>query len=143
MQAFINTHPDSKRITDANDIIDICRKKLELKQFNNAQLYYNLGYYKSAGVAFSVLIDDFPDSDNSDSYALNSIKSYYKYAEMSVVDKQPERFEKVINDANDFDQRFPGSKLLTDVDDFKTRSENYLKKLQTQNNEQIKATTQR
>jgi len=143
LQAFINTHPDSKRITDANDIIDICRKKLELKQFNNAQLYYNLGYYKSAGVAFSVLIDDFPDSDNSDSYALNSIKSYYKYAEMSVVDKQPERFEKVINDANDFDQRFPGSKLLTDVDDFKTRSENYLKKLQTQNNEQIKATTQR
>jgi len=109
-----------------------------VKQIKNYALAY-----KSAGVAFSVLIDDFPDSDNSDSYALNSIKSYYKYAEMSVVDKQPERFEKVINDANDFDQRFPGSKLLTDVDDFKTRSENYLKKLQTQNNEQIKATTQR
>jgi outer membrane protein assembly factor BamD len=143
LQAFINTHPDSKRISDANDIIDICRKKLELKEFNNAQLYYNLGYYKSAGVAFSVLIDDFPDSDNSDSYALNSIKSYYKYAEMSVVDKQPERFEKVVNDVNDFEQRFPSSKLLTDVDGYKTHAENNLKKLQTQNNEQIKATTQR
>ncbi|MEP6684911.1 MAG: outer membrane protein assembly factor BamD [Parafilimonas sp.] len=143
LQAFINTHPDSKRITDANDIIDICRKKLELKEFNNAQLYYNLGFYKSAGVAFSVLIDDFPDSDNSDSYALNSIKSYYKYAEMSVVDKQQERFEKVVNDVNDFEQRFPGSKLLADVDTYKTHAEDYLKKLQTQNNEQIKATTQR
>ena len=55
-----------------------------------------LGFYKSAGVAFSVLIDDFPDSDNSDAYALSSIKSYYRYAEMSIIDKQEERFEKVV-----------------------------------------------
>ena len=80
LQAFINTHPDSKRITDANGIIDTCRRKLELKEFNNAQLYFDLGFFKSAGVAFAVLIDDFPDSDNSDMYALNSIKSYYRYA---------------------------------------------------------------
>ena len=39
-----------------------------------------LGYYQSAGVAFSVLIDDFPDSDQGDEYALSSIKSYFKYA---------------------------------------------------------------
>jgi outer membrane protein assembly factor BamD len=143
LQAFINTHPDSKRISDANEIIDICRKKLELKEFNNAQLYYDLGYYKSAGVAFTVLIDDFPDSDNSDSYALSSIKSYYRYAEMSIIDKQEERFEKVVNDVNDFEQRFPGSKLLADATNYKTQAETNLKKFQTQNNEQTKATTQR
>jgi outer membrane protein assembly factor BamD len=143
LQAFINTHPDSKRINDANEIIDICRKKLELKEFNNAQLYYDLGYYKSAGVAFTVLIDDFPDSDNSDSYALSSIKSYYRYAEMSIIDKQEERFEKVVNDVNDFEQRFPGSKLLADATNYKTQAETNLKKFQTQNNEQTKATTQR
>jgi outer membrane protein assembly factor BamD len=143
LQAFINTHPDSKRINDANEIIDVCRKKLELKEFNNAQLYFDLGFYKSAGTAFSVLIDDFPDSDNSDSYALSSIKSYYRYAEMSIIDKQEERFEKVVNDVNDFEQRFPGSKLLADATNYKTQAENYLKKFQTQNNEQTKATTQR
>jgi outer membrane protein assembly factor BamD len=143
LQAYINTHPDSKRMSDANDIIDICRRKLELKEFNNAQLYYDLGLFKAAGVAFSVLIDDFPDSDKSDAYALSSIKSYYRYAELSVVDKQEERFEKVIKDVNDFEERFPDSKLLTDVTEYKTQSENNLKKLQTQNNEQTKATTQR
>lgn len=143
LQAFINTHPDSKRINEANEIIDVCRKKLELKEYNNAKLYYDLGFFKSAGVAFSILIDDFPDSENSDMYALNSIKSYYRYAELSIVDREEERFEKVIADVNDFEQRFPNSKLLADAINYRTLSENSLKKLQTQNNEQIKATTQR
>lgn len=143
LQAFINTHPESKKIADANGIIDTCRRKLELKEFNNAQLYYDLGLFKAAGVAFSVLIDDFPDSDKGDSYALSSIKSYFRYAELSVAEKQQERFEKVITDVNDFDERFPDSKLLADVNNYKTQSENNLKKLQTVNNEQTKATTQR
>jgi len=144
LQAFINTHPDSKRVSDATEIIDQCRKKLELKEYKNAQLYYDLGFYQSAGVAFSVLIDDFPDSDQGDQYALSSIKSYFKYAQLSVVDKQEQRFDKVISDVTDFQQRFPESKFLAEANDYKTQSENYLKKIQNQNNnEQIKATTQR
>ena len=143
LQAFINTHPDSKKIPQANGIIDTCRRKLELKEYNNAQLYYNLGYFKAAGVAFSVLIDDFPDSENSDMYAVSSIKSYYRYAEMSIIDKEEERFEKVVNDVNDFEQRFPSSKYLEEAISYKTKAETSIKKLQTQNNEQTKATTQR
>ena len=143
LQAFINTHPESKRIKDATDIIDICRAKLELKEYNNAKLYYDLGYYNSASVAFSTLMDDYPDSPKGDEYALEAIKSYFRYAEMSVADKQEERFEKVVSEANDFSSRFPDSKLLADVNNYKTDAENYLKKIQTPNNEQTKATTER
>jgi outer membrane protein assembly factor BamD len=143
LQAFINTHPDSKRVSDATEIIDQCRKKLELKEYKNAQLYYDLGFYQSAGVAFSVLMDDFPDSDQGDEYALSSIKSYFKYAQLSVADKQEQRFDKVVADVTDFQQRFPQSKLLEEANSYKTQSEDYLKKIQNQNNEQIKATTQR
>ena len=143
LQAFINTHPDSKRVADATEIIDQCRRKLEQKEYKNAQLYYDLGYFQSAGVAFSILIDDFPDSDQGDEYALSSIKSYYKYAELSVVDKQEERFDKVISDVTDFQQRFPESKLLEEANNYKTQSEDYLKKIQNHNNEQTKATTER
>src|SRR6476469_2500949 len=57
MQAFINTHPESSRVKDATQIIDVCRNKLELKEFRNEQLYYNLSFYKAAAVAFSSLID--------------------------------------------------------------------------------------
>jgi outer membrane protein assembly factor BamD len=143
MQAFITTHPDSKRVTEANDIIDACRRKLELKEYNNAQLYYNLGYFKSAGVAFSVLMDDYPDSEKGDLYALSSIMSYYKYAQNSIIDKQEERYQKVIADVNDFEQRFPTSKLTEEVETYRSDSENNIKKLQTKNNEQTKTAAKR
>jgi len=145
LQAFINTHPDSKRVKDATDIIDECRRKLEAKEFKNAQLYYDLGYFKSASVAFTVLMDDFPDSENGDTYAFSSIKSAYRYAEMSIIGKQEERFGQVISQVDDFNQRFPDSKLLADANNYKSQSENILKKIQNQNNnnEQTKATTQR
>ncbi len=143
LQAFINTHPDSKRVADATAIMDACRKKLELKEFKNAQLYYNLGFFQSAGVAFAILIDDFPDSEQGDEYAYNSIKSYFKYAELSIQTKQEERYDKVIANVQDFQQRFPQSKFLDEVNSYKTQSETNLKKIQTPNNEQTKATSQR
>lgn len=145
LQAYINTHPDSKRVADATAIIDECRKKLETKEYKNAQLYYDLGYFKAASVAFSVLMDDFPDSESGDTYAYAAIRSYFRYAEMSIIDKQEERFEQVISQVDDFKQRFPDSKLVADANNYKTQSENNLKKIQNlnNNNEQIKATTQR
>jgi outer membrane protein assembly factor BamD len=140
MQAFINTHPESARIKDATQIIDVCRNKLELKEFRNAQLYFNLAYYKAAAVAFAGLIDDYPDSDKSDEYKLASIKSYFKYAEMSVAEKQEERYGKVISECADFNDRFHNSKLSAEVNNYKTLSENNIKNLK---NEQIKETSKR
>jgi outer membrane protein assembly factor BamD len=140
MQAFINTHPESSRIKDATQIIDVCRNKLELKEYKSAQLYFNLSYYKASAIAFASLIDDYPDSDKSDEYKLASIKSYFKYAEMSVTEKQEERYEKVIAECTDFNDRFPTSKLSGEVNNYRTLSENNIKNLK---NEQTKETSKR
>jgi outer membrane protein assembly factor BamD len=51
--------------------------------------------------------------------------------------------EQVISQVEDFNQRFPDSKLVADANNYKAQSENNLKKIQNQNNEQTKATTQR
>jgi outer membrane protein assembly factor BamD len=140
MQAFVNTHPESSRVKDATDIIDQCRKKLELKEFKSAQLYYDLGRFKSAAVAFAALNEDYPDSDRSDEYKLASVKAYYKYAEESILDKQTERFEKVIAECIEFNDRFADSKLIGEIKNFQSLSETSIKKLQ---NEQIKETPKR
>ena len=139
MQAFINTHPESDKNKEATAIMDECRLKLELKDYKNAQLYYNLGYFKSAAVAFSILMDDFPDSEKSDEYKLAEIKSYYRYAQQSILEKQIERFEKVIAECADFSDRFAGSKLISEANSYKTLSENNIKNL---TNEQAKETSQ-
>jgi outer membrane protein assembly factor BamD len=135
MQAFINTHPGSPRIKEASDIIDQSRAKIEVKDFKGAQLYYDLGYYKAAAIAFSTLIDNVPDSERADEYKLMVIKSYYEYAKMSVEDKQPERFEKVVTETIDFSDRFPESKFLKEVESYKALSTNYTKQ---NKNEQTK-----
>lgn len=131
MQAFINNHPQSSRIKDATEIMDICRAKLELKEFKAAQLYYDMGgyNYRAAAIAFSTLMDDYPDSDKSDEYKLRAIKAYYKYAQNSVTDKQVERYEKVITEYEDFKERFADSKYLAEAGEYKILSENNIKNI--------------
>jgi outer membrane protein assembly factor BamD len=135
MQAFISTHPASSRQKEANDIIDKCREKLELKEFKSAELYYNLGYYKASAIAFANVSEDFPDSKNADLYKLEMIKSYFRYAEQSYETKQVERFEKVLSECMEFNERFTDSKLLIEVNKYKVQTTNYLKNIK---NEQIK-----
>ncbi|MBS1669478.1 MAG: outer membrane protein assembly factor BamD [Bacteroidetes bacterium] len=135
MQAFINTHPGSPRIKDATDIIDKCRAKLELKDFKNAELYYNLGQYKAAGIVFNNLLNTYPDSEKSDLYKFFVIKSDYQYAALSVPDKMEDRYGQVITDCNDFVDRFPESKLLKEVQNYISLSQNNIKSLK---NEQAK-----
>ena len=129
MQTFINSHPGSARIKDANDIIDICRNKLEAKDYEAAQLYYDVGQFRAAAVAFDELLNNFPESDKAEDYKLMTIKSYYRFAEMSVQDKRGERFEKVIEECNDFSDRFPSSKLAKEVERYLTLSQTNIKKL--------------
>jgi outer membrane protein assembly factor BamD len=128
MQAFINIHPNSSRVKNASDIIDACRIKLEEKDYKSAELYYTMGLYKSAATAFSVLSDNYPDSQKGDMYKLMVIKSVYQYAQNSIEERQKERFERVLNECADFSDRYPESNLASDVDQYKKQATNNLKK---------------
>jgi len=138
LQTFINTHPGSTRIKEANDIIDLSRRKLEVKEHKAAQLYYDIGQFRAAAVSFNTLLNNYPDSQKSDEYKLMSIKAYYRFAEMSIEEKKAERFEKVIEECNDFTDRFPQSQLAKEVEHFLTLSQNNLKNI---SNEPSKTTT--
>lgn len=137
MQTFINTHPDSKRNAEANQIIDLCRAKLESKEYKGAALYYNLGHYRAAAIAFTSLMNDFPDSEKSDGYKLQVIKSYYLFANNSVEEKRLPRFEQVLNECTEFMDRFADSKWVKDVEYYQQLTQNSIKAIQ---NEQIKKT---
>jgi outer membrane protein assembly factor BamD len=139
MQTFINTHPGSARIKEATEIIDKCRSKLEEKELRGAELYYKIGQFRAAAIAYNDLLNSYPESVNGETYKLQSIKSYYKFAKLSVLDKQQERFEKVITEYQDFIDRFPESKLLKEAEEYNNLSKNNIKEIQ---NEQIKTSAQ-
>ena len=138
MQTFINTHPGSARNKEATEIIDICRRKLEIKDANSAKLYYDLGQFRAAAVTYTSVLNTYPESGKAEEYKLMVIKSYFRYAELSVEEKKAERFEKVIEECNDFRDRFPQSQHDKEVQDYLNQSQNNLK---IYSNEPVKKTT--
>ena len=62
MQTFINNHPGSSRLKNATEIIDKSRAKLEVKEYKGAGLYYKLGQYRAAGISFTNLLNNYPES---------------------------------------------------------------------------------
>ena len=137
LQTFINTHPNSTRLKEANAIIDKLRDKLEAKDYKSAELYFNMGHYRAAAIAFTSLINSFPDTNKGDQYKLQAIKSYYLYAENSIEDKKAARYEQVITEVNDFNDRYPESALAKEAERYSTLSQNNIKQIQ---NEQVKTT---
>jgi outer membrane protein assembly factor BamD len=140
MQSFISSYPNTSRIADANQIIAKCRAKLEEKDYLAAKLYYNLQMYQAAGIAFTNLLNSYPESTKGDEYMLMAVKSYYEFAKLSVFEKQEERYAKVTTEYFDFADRYPESELLKQAEDYKNLSQNNIKQIQ---NEQIKTPAKR
>jgi outer membrane protein assembly factor BamD len=132
MQAFIAQHPNSDKVKEATEIIEKCRAKLEEKEFENAKLYFNLhetnpAYLKAASLTFNTLMNTYPDSPFGDEYKLYIIKSDYLYAIQSLEEKKKARLDQVLSDINDFNDRFPDSKLKKQVQEYQELTNNSIK----------------
>lgn len=129
MQSFVNTHPESKRVKDANKMIDESREKLESKDLYGAELYFKIKEYKAASVAFEQIIRKYPDSRQADYYQFMVVKSYFKYAQNSIPDKQEQRFSRVVADYRDFVEKFPKSQYRSEIEKINSLSLQSLKKI--------------
>lgn len=132
MQSYINTHPGSKRIVEANTYIDEARQKLEMKDAGAAKLYYNINQFKAAAVAFKNVNHSYPESPNSDYYQYMVIKSSYYFAKASVAEKQEERFTSCLSAYQEFKASYPNSKYHPDAEKYQSLATNYLKKLRNE-----------
>lgn len=106
LQSFINKYPNSAYVSDCNDKLDILRNRILDKVYTNAKLYYNLGYFKSAMVACQNAIDDYPDIENRTELSYLVADAAYLYAKNSIVKKQPERFQDVLERITNFEKEF-------------------------------------
>jgi outer membrane protein assembly factor BamD len=132
MQSFISTHPESERVKEATEIIDKSRQKLEMKEYRGAQLFYNIGEYRASALSFSRLLDHYPESSLGDEYKLMVIKSFFRFAKLSVLEKQEERFEKVVAEYQDFMDRYPESPLGKEAASYHEQSINQLKAIRNE-----------
>ena len=139
LQSFIVNNPNSQYNVEAGKLIDELRAKLEAKEARSAKLYYDIGQYRAAAIAYDKVLISYPESGNAEDYKMKSIISYFKYAEMSLQEKQIERYEKVIEEYQDFMDRFPESKRTKEAEEYANNSKNKINNLR---NEQIAQTIQ-
>lgn len=123
---FISKYPNSEKIPECNSLVNDLRDRLETKSFNNAHLYYDLEYYKSAVIALKNSKLDYPDTDYKEEIYYTIMSAYFLYAKNSIEEKQKERYTDAINAQKDFVQRFPDSKYIKDAEKILKESKEHI-----------------
>ena len=109
MQSFVNAYPQSKRVGEANEVIDKLRYKLQKKSFEAAKLYFTIEEYNAAITGFNAHLKDYPDSQFKEEAYFLIVKSFYIYATKSVDSKKKERFVSTTESYDTFAALFPSS----------------------------------
>jgi len=132
LQSYINTHPNSKRLNEANGYVESSRLKLETKEADAAHLYYNISQFKAAGVAYKSVMRDYPESPNSDFYQYMILRALYKYARASISEKQEERYANAMSAYNDLKNAYPHSTYLNDAEKIYSQADYNVKKIRNE-----------
>ncbi|WP_291724389.1 outer membrane protein assembly factor BamD [Bernardetia sp.] len=133
IQAFqdvINTYPDTDYAKRASKHLDELRAKLELKAFENAELFYNLGRYKAAVIALENFQKDYPDAPQLPEAAYLRLKSEYDLAKNSIYSKQKERYEISKTYYFYLIDRYPESKFAKDAENIYDNIEKALRNIE-------------
>ncbi len=131
MQEFLNRYPSSKFRDQALEVIFTIQARLEEKGFANASQYYKMRNYKSAIVALGNFINNFPDSKYVEDAHFLIVISHYKLAEKSILSKQKERYQGVVDDYIQFLDRYPNSPYLKEAERYYVDSLDKLGKLKS------------
>lgn len=131
-QLFANNHPDSKRLDEANKIIDELRRKKEKKAFSEGKLYFDLGNYQSATLSFENLLKDYPESPDAEEVRFLIAKSSYLFAEKSIASKQEERYETTVESSRRFARKYKNSKFSKEIASIKKDASSKLKEIRNE-----------
>ncbi len=115
-QLFINAHPYSEKVAEANGLIDGMRKKLEEKAFESAFLYYKIKSYKAAINSYKNLLNEFPDTERKEEINFMVLKSRFELAQKSIESKKEERFKNTVESYYTFVDQYPESQYIKDAE---------------------------
>ena len=130
-QIFVNKYPNSPRVEECNTLINELRAKMEKKDFEQAQLYYDLKQYQSAIRTFDNLLKEYPETDKSEDIHFYMLESAYKLAENSVYNKKEERYRDAVKHYSKFIKKFPESRRLKNAENIYADVQKQLKNFRT------------
>lgn len=115
LESFLENYPQSRFGNECNTMLDSIRNQLAHKAYATAFMYYNIGKYASAHIAFNNLMKDFPGSPYTERALFYMVKNSYDYAENSVPAKQAERYQQAVDSYHQLEAGFPKSAYLAEA----------------------------
>lgn len=114
-EQFINLYPYTERAEKATELLDVMRAKLEIKAYEQGELYYKIGQFQSAITSFQSFINEFPETSRIEEVRFLMVKAAINLAEKSIIDKQKERYEEARKYAETFLKKHPKSKKSGEI----------------------------
>ncbi len=128
-QNFVNTYPQSKRVAEANTLIDELRAKLEFKAFEQAELYMKMKDYEAAITSYRNLLIEYPETARDEEVRYKIIRSAYRWAKNSVITRKEDRYKQAVRAYEEFEARYPESEYIADAKTWHTASQRELNNL--------------
>ncbi len=116
LEHFIDKYPDSDKKEKCETMIKRLNEKLEVKDFENARIFYQIMEYKAAIIALGNFGKDYPESFRKEEALYYRILAAYKLAKNSTEAKKMERYQQTIDFYLTFVDSFPNSKRLKDLE---------------------------
>ena len=134
-QLFIDRYPDHNKVADAQEMIDELRAKLARKKYDAAQLYERRDMWRAATEAYRRVFDQYPETPWADDALLGALRSYLRYADRSIQNKQAERYQQALDQFAQLRQLFPDSPLLERARPLRDEAQRKLERVRKQEQE--------
>ena len=113
---YILDYPESDRLASCRDMLTDLNERLDRKAYEGAKLYYKMEDYLASRVAFRNVLKDDADNIFREDILYYVAMSSYKYALLSIPEKQKERYLVFIDDYLNFVGEFPQSLYKKELD---------------------------
>jgi len=113
---YLTNYPQTQHLDACRDILAELGERMDRKAYEGAKLYYKMEDYMAARVALKNVLKDDADNKFREEILYYTAKSSYKYAQLSVPEKQKERYLAFIDDYLNFVGEYDTSVYKRELD---------------------------
>ena len=113
---YLTNYPQTQHLDACRDILSELGERMDRKAYEGAKLYYKMEDYLASRVALKNVLKDDADNKFREEILYYAAKSSYKYAQLSVPEKQKERYLTFVDDYLNFVGEFESSVYRREMD---------------------------
>ena len=113
---YMQEYPNSVHMDACRQMMEDLEERLDTKAYEAARLYYKMEDYIASRVAFRNVLKDDSENMYREDILYYIAMSSYKYAQLSVHQKQKERYMTFVDDYLNFKGEYPDSEYSRELD---------------------------